>query len=892
LIRGSTTMTPGGYVYSFAEGSGQMRALLGGKGAGLAEMTRIGLPVPPGFTITTEACLSYHQKGTYPLGLREQVHTALRALEKAVGRKLGDPKAPLTVSVRSGAAVSMPGMMDTVLNLGLTRETVGGLMAMTGDERSAWDGLRRFVQMFGDVVLGLERDAFEEVVAARKAKRKVGNDFELGADDWREVVGSFEALIEKKTGKPLPPDPSEQLWMAIRAVFDSWNNRRAIEYRRIHRIPDNLGTAVTVQAMVFGNLGQDSGTGVAFTRDPSTGERRFFGEFLLNAQGEDVVAGIRTPQPIAKMEETHAAVYTQLQRTAEKLEHHYRDMQDIEFTIERGKLYMLQTRTGKRSAAAAARIATDMVAEGLITRDEAIKRVSPRQVEQLMHRRLDPKAAVRPVAQGLNASPGVATGAVVFSADEAVKRAAAGEAVLLVRVETTPEDIHGINVAQGILTGRGGMTSHAAVVARGMGKPCVAGCEELAIEPARAQFVAKGGEVVKAGETVTIDGGTGRVFLGHVPTLEPELGPVFRKLLAWAEEVSRLEVWANADTPEDAARARSFGAQGVGLCRTEHMFFGDERLPRIREMIMARSLEERHAALAHLLPFQRDDFKGILRAMAGLPVVIRLLDPPLHEFLPDYTALRVEVELAKERGKKGKEVEAKAALLRKVEALKEANPMLGFRGCRLGLLFPEIVEMQVRAIAQAAAQLRAEGVDARPEIMVPLVGHANEMRRMRDLIQGTVDRVNFETQRDDAYKIGTMIEVPRAALTADEIAETAEFFSFGTNDLTQMTFGYSRDDAEGKFLFRYVEEGILPAAPFQTVDKGGVGKLMSMAIELGKKRRPALKVGICGEHGGDPETVVFCHGLGLDYVSCSPFRIPVARMAAAHAALGASFEGD
>ncbi len=885
-------MTAARYVYAFDQGSGQMKTLLGGKGAGLAEMTRIGLPVPPGFTITTEACLSYHQRGTYPMGLREQVTVALRALEKAVGRKLGDAKDPLTVSVRSGAAASMPGMMDTVLNLGLTRATVGGLAAKSGDDRSAWDGLRRFVQMFANVVLGLEHDRFEEIVTARKAKRKAKHDFDLTANDWKEVVSAFEALIEKKTGEALPQDPHEQLWMALRAVFDSWNNRRAIEYRRIHRIPDNMGTAVSVQAMVFGNLGQDSGTGVAFTRDPSTGARSFFGEFLLNAQGEDVVAGIRTPQPIVGLEETHASVFLQLQRTAEKLEHHYRDMQDIEFTIERGKLYILQTRAGKRSAAAAARIATDMVAEGLITREEALKRVSPRQVEQLMHRRLDPKAAPLPVAQGLSASPGVATGAVVFSADEAVKRAAAGEAVVLVRVETTPEDIHGINVAEGILTGRGGMTSHAAVVARGMGKPCVAGCEELTIDPQKRQFTAVSGAVVRARETLTIDGSTGRVFVGEVPTLEPEIGPMFRKLLAWAEGASRLEVWANADTPEDAQRARSFGAQGIGLCRTEHMFFGDERLPRIREMIMARSLEERQAALAKLLPFQREDFRGILRAMAGLPVVIRLLDPPLHEFLPDYTALRVEVALAKERGQKGKELQGKEALLRKVEALREANPMLGFRGCRLGLLFPEIIEMQVRAIAQAAAALRGEGVDARPEIMVPLVGHANEMHRLRDLIQGTVDRVNFEIRREDKYTIGTMIEIPRAALTADEIAKSAEFFSFGTNDLTQMTFGYSRDDAEGKFLFRYVEEGILPSAPFQTVDREGVGKLMAMAIQLGKKTRPDLKVGICGEHGGDPESVAFCHGLGLDYVSCSPFRIPVARMAAAHAALGFQTAGD
>ena len=873
-------------VYGFDEGGAPMKALLGGKGAGLAEMTRIGLPVPPGFTITSEACLAYLQKGTYPLSLREQVTVAMHNLEKMAGRRFGDRAAPLTVSVRSGAAVSMPGMMDTVLNLGLTRETVSGLVKLTGDERFAADAFRRFLQMFGDVVLGIPHETFEEVIAKRKKKRGVKLDTDLTAADWKDVGADFEETIGKKSGKELPTDPTEHLWMAIRAVFDSWNNKRAIEYRRIHRIPDNLGTAVTVQAMVYGNLGEDSGTGVAFTRDPSTGERRFFGEFLLNAQGEDVVAGTRTPQPIEKLREAMPPVYAQLVRTCETLERHYREMQDIEFTVERGRLFMLQTRGGKRSAQAAVRIAVEMVSEGLITREEALARVTPQQVEQMLHRRLDPNATASPIARGLNASPGVGTGRVVFDADDAVVQASAGWKVILTRVETTPEDIHGINVAQGILTGRGGMTSHAAVVARGMGKPCVAGCEQIVVDTKAKSFAAQGGVVVKEGDEITIDGSTGHVYLSRIPTIEPEVGPSFRKLLAWAEEFSGLQVWANADTPLDAERARAFGAQGVGLCRTEHMFFGEERLPWIQAMIMARSLEERQAALARLLPFQRDDFKGIFRAMQGLPVVIRLLDPPLHEFLPDYTALKVQVAIGHERGAPREELARAEALLKTVEALKEVNPMLGFRGCRLGILYPEIFEMQVRAIAEAAADLKEEAVDARPEIMVPLVGHVNEMRALREMIEATVREVNQRRKREDHYKIGTMIEVPRAALTADEIAKFAEFFSFGTNDLTQMTFGYSRDDAEGKFLFHYVEAGILPAAPFQTLDREGVGKLMQMAIELGRKARPGLKVGICGEHGGDPATVAFCHEIGLDYVSCSPFRVPVARISAARAKLG------
>ncbi|HKZ58945.1 MAG TPA: pyruvate, phosphate dikinase [Candidatus Thermoplasmatota archaeon] len=878
-------------VYSFDEGSAQMKALLGGKGAGLAEMTRIGLGVPPGFIITTEACLSYLQKGTYPLNLREQVTVALHNLEKLAGRKLGDPEAPLTLSVRSGAAVSMPGMMDTVLNLGLTRATVGGLVKMTGDERFAFDSYRRFLQMFGDVVLGIPHEAFEEVIAARKKSRRVKADTELKGDDWKEVASKFEELISKKTGKALPDDPVEHLWMAIRAVFDSWNNKRAIEYRRIHKIADNLGTAVSVQAMVYGNQGADSGTGVAFTRDPSTGEKAFFGEFLLNAQGEDVVAGTRTPEPIEKLKDALPAVFEQLVRTCQTLERHYREMQDIEFTIERGRLYMLQTRTGKRSAQAAVRIAVDMVGEGLITREEALRRVTPHQIEKLLHRTLDPTSSAKPIARGLAASPGVGTGRVVFDADDAVAQGSAGWKVILTRVETTPEDIHGINVAQGILTGRGGMTSHAAVVARGMGKPCVAGCEQIVVDTKGKLFTAQGGVVVHEGDEITIDGASGSVYLGRIATIEPEVGPAFRKVLAWAEEFSRLQVWANADTPADAERARAFGAQGVGLCRTEHMFFGEERLPWIQAMIMARSLEERQAALAKLLPFQREDFKGILRAMHGLPVVIRLLDPPLHEFLPDFTALKVQIALARERHEPEAEVAKTEAVLRKVEALKEFNPMLGFRGCRLGMLYPEIFEMQVRAIAEAALELKDEGVDARPEIMVPLVGHVNEMRVLREMIEGTLREVGEARKRDASFKIGTMIEVPRAALTADEIARFAEFFSFGTNDLTQMTFGYSRDDAEGKFLFHYVENGILPAAPFQTIDREGVGKLMEMAIELGRRTRPDIKVGICGEHGGDPATVAFCHEIGLSYVSCSPFRVPVARMAAARASLGYPVQG-
>jgi pyruvate,orthophosphate dikinase len=870
------------WVYLFAEGNASMRNLLGGKGAGVAEMTRAGLPVPPGFTITTEACIAYYDQGRkLPEELWEQALVALKDVEQKAGKTFGDAANPLLVSVRSGARESMPGMMDTVLNLGLNEQTLQGLIKATGNERFGWDSYRRFIQMYSKVVLEMDIEKFEHELQAQKDRAGVRLDTELGAADLRAVTAAYLKLVEKETGKPFPTDPLEQLRLAIMAVFRSWNNERAITYRDFYKIDHKLGTGVNVQTMAFGNMGDDSGTGVAFTRDPSTGERVLFGEYLINAQGEDVVAGIRTPKPIAELKNELPEVYGQFQQIASQMEKHYKDMQDLEFTVERGRLYMLQTRSGKRSAAAAVRIAVEMADEGLITREEAVRRVEPGHVEALLHRQVDPKAKLNVIAKGLNASPGAAVGKAVFDSETAEAWAKNGERVVLVRQETNPDDVKGMIVSQGILTARGGATSHAAVVARQIGKPCVAGCEMLKVDVEKRQF-AVDGKIVKEGEEISINGTTGEVILGAVPLIEPTMSDELKKLLGWADGFRRLMVWANADYPRDAQKAREYGAQGIGLCRTEHMFFEEERLPIVRRMILAEDEGEREKALAELLPIQREDFKGIFRAMDGCPVVIRLIDPPLHEFLPHFDELLVEVTEARAHGKADP---AQEALLRTVTQMRESNPMLGLRGCRLGILFPGIVRMQVRAILEAAADVAAAGVDVHPEIMIPLVGHVNELKVTRDELEGEAKKVIAERGQRIPYKFGTMIEVPRAALTADEIAEHAEFFSFGTNDLTQTTFAISRDDAEGKFLLQYVEKKILPVNPFQALDRKGVGRLMQMAVTEGRKTRPDLEVGICGEHGGEPSSVEFCHQIGLDYVSCSPFRVPIARLAAAQAAI-------
>ncbi|BCU82405.1 pyruvate, phosphate dikinase [Polycladomyces abyssicola] len=875
-------------VYLFHEGNAQMRSLLGGKGANLAEMTRAGLPVPPGFTITTEACNDYYAAGKQlSEQLLDEIRKALAELEAQTGKKLGNPSNPLLVSVRSGAVYSMPGMMDTILNLGLNDETVEGLAQLTGNPRFAYDCYRRFIQMFGDVVLGIDHYRFERIIENVKESRGVKHDPELSAEDWKQVIASFQKLVQEQTGSAFPQDPQEQLRRAVIAVFDSWNNQRAVIYRKLHKIPDDLGTAVNVQMMVFGNMGDDSGTGVAFTRNPSTGEKTLYGEFLINAQGEDVVAGIRTPQPIAQLAEQMPEIYKQFQEISQRLEHHYRDMQDIEFTVERGKLFILQTRAGKRTAHAAVRIAVDMVQEGIIDKKTALLRVDPDQLNQILHRRVDPDAQLEVLAKGLPASPGAASGQVVFDADTAEKWANDGRRVILVRPETTPEDIHGIIAAEGVLTSRGGMTSHAAVVARGMGKPCICGCEELKIDLQRKELHI-GNTVIRQGDQLSIDGGTGKVLLGEVPLIDPELSGEFQTLLEWADEVRKLKVRANADNPHDAAKAREFGAEGIGLCRTEHMFMEADRVPIVQEMILAETLDERQAALNKLLPMQREDFVGIFRAMDGLPVTIRLLDPPLHEFLPDIEELLVEItQLRMTPDSDKRELLKKENLLRKVRALHEFNPMLGHRGCRLGIIHPEIYAMQVRAIFEAVSLVKKEGVDVQPEIMIPLVGHVNELYEMRKLVEEVAEQVQQETGVSIPFTIGTMIEVPRAALTADQIAKEADFFSFGTNDLTQTTFGYSRDDAEGKFLHQYVDQKILPDNPFITLDTEGVGKLVSMGVQLGRETKPDLKTGICGEHGGEKRSIQFCHNAGLNYVSCSPFRVPLARLAAAQAALSA-----
>ena len=873
-------------IYTFEQGSGEMRDLLGGKGAGLAEMTRAGLPVPPGFTITTEACIAYYASGgELPEGLGDEIDVAMRELEGRAGKRFGDAANPLLVSVRSGARVSMPGMMDTILNLGLNDAAVAGLAQLTGNPRFAWDAYRRFVAMFASVVLGIGKEELDAIVTGARGKRGVATDPELGPEDWRGVVAETMDLVRRQTGQEFPQDIHEQLRLAVRAVFDSWNSKRAIEYRRFNKIPDDWGTAVSVVAMVFGNLGDDSGTGVAFTRNPNTGEKKLFGEYLRNAQGEDVVAGIRTPEPISDLERIQPEVYRQFVAIAGKLEHHYRDVQDLEFTVERGKLYMLQTRSAKRSAEAAVRIALDLVREGLITREEALTRVDAASLDQLFHARIDPNAHVTPIASGLNASPGAAAGAVVFDPETAVAWARDGKDVILVRAETTPDDVHGIIAARGVLTARGGATSHAAVVARGMGKPCVSGCEALVVGEHTGETTLAGAPLHE-GDELTIDGTLGTVMRGVLPLIDPpsSLPPWLSEFLEWADERRRLGVWANADTPEDARKARELGATGIGLCRTEHMFMQSERLPVMQRMIMAETADAREAALAELLSFQRADFAGLLEAMAGCTVTIRLLDPPLHEFLPSLEDLLVATtELRVRKGDKDPEFVEMSRMLARVRQLHEQNPMLGLRMCRLGIVYPEIYAMQVRAIFEAACELRARGVDARPDVMIPGVGAPEEMRATADAVRENAAAVIAEFGVDVAYRVGTMIELPRACVVAGELAEIAEFFSFGTNDLTQTTYGYSRDDAERSFIPKYLEKKILKDDPFVVLDRIGVGGLMRLGVERGRAARSDLKIGICGEHGGDPSSIAFCDELGLDYVSCSPYRVPIARLAAAQA---------
>ncbi len=996
-------MTSRKYVYLFPEGDKDQRDLLGGKGANLAEMTNLGLRVPPGFTITTEACNAYLQTGmTLPEGLMDQVRKALSRVEEETGKRFGDPERPLLVSVRSGAKFSMPGMMDTVLDLGLNAATLEGLIAATGDARFGHDSLRRFIMMFGDIVLGIDRRKFDAIFDEAKKQAGVRDDAELPADALREVVERFRELVRKETGSPFPDEPMEQLELAIKAVFSSWSNERAVHYRRIEKIPDDLGTAVNVQAMVFGNMGDDSGSGVAFTRDPTSGERTIWGEYLPNAQGEDVVAGIRTPVPIAALKERDRTLYDEFAAISEKLEQHYRDSMDIEFTVEQGKLYILQCRVGKRTTRSAVTTAVDMVREGLISKEEAVRRVAPSRLDELLHPQLDPRvkteslaevgAQVAPaargkaemifvmaqeslqhlresnalpttallsfagdrvvgtlraeewrsmgedeqalllgavrfleVARGLPASPGAAAGAAVFDPDTAARLGHEGRDVILVREETSPDDIHGMQAARGVLTERGGMSSHAALVARGFGIPCVAGCEAIRVDE-NARSMAVGGLTITHGQTITIDGSTGRVLLGLIPSVEADLFPALNEFLSWADEIRRLGVRTNADTPRDAAKAVEFGAEGIGLCRTEHMFLEKERLPVVREMILAaaeakaleaevtaveqqlagvsdgqrRGLEDRlselrgrlegpmgkyRGSLERLLPMQQGDFEAIFRVMDDRPVTIRLIDPPMHEFLPDHdglleTVTRLRIEAPGSAG-----LRAQEAMLRQVQALRETNPMLGLRGCRLGILYPEVNEMQVRAIFRAATKVKQDGIDVHPEVMIPLVGFESELKRLRALLERVARETMREAGVEVAYLFGTMIELPRAAITAGEIANHAEFFSFGTNDLTQTTLGLSRDDAEASFLTHYLEQGILADNPFETIDQVGVGALVRQAVAAGREARPDLKLGICGEHGGDPRSIDFFHRAGLDYVSCSPYRVPIARLAAAHAAL-------
>ena len=878
-------------VYDFGEGNKDMKGLLGGKGANLAEMTNLGIPVPPGFTITTEACVYYSANGEYPGGLAEEIEKHLAALEKKMGKTLGDKDDPLLVSVRSGARASMPGMMDTVLNLGLNDESVEGLAGQTGDERFAYDSYRRFSQMFSEVVLGVEGEGelkgklFENAINELKREKDLELDTDMSSEDLKELVGRFKEIMRRESGGDFPADPKVQLDLAIKAVFNSWNNRRAVDYRRLYKIPDDWGTAVNVQSMVFGNKGETSATGVAFTRDPATGERVRYGDFLINAQGEDVVAGIRNTEPIGNLTDEMPPVADELEGIMQKLENHYRDMLDIEFTIEQGKLWMLQTRVGKRTAASSLKIAVDMMKEGLISKEEALLRIDPYQLDQLLHPQFDPSAKVEILAKGMNASPGAAVGKAVFDSDTAERLGKEGEDVILVRWETTPDDLHGMIASKGILTSHGGKTSHAAVVARGMGKPCVCGTEALEIDEEK-QIGRVGGIEICEGDVISIDGTTGEIVKGGVPLVPPRVTGDFDTVLSWADEVRELGVWTNADTPEDAARARGFGAEGIGLCRTEHMFLGD-RLPIVQGMILAESEEEVEKALTRLLDVQRSDFAGIFEAMDGLPVTIRLLDPPLHEFMPDAVELEVELAKLKMTGGDPAEIEKDERYLKSVKSLREANPMLGLRGCRLGITNPEIYQMQVRAIMESACERKAAGGDPRVEIMIPLVSVYTELEVLRGEAERVIEEVFREKGMTLEYHIGTMIELPRAALTADEVARYADFFSFGTNDLTQTTFGFSRDDIEAKFLPRYLERKILADNPFETLDAVGVGKLVRMGVELGREANPDLKVGICGEHGGDPRSIMFCQEVGLDYVSCSPFRVPMARVAAARAALNA-----
>ncbi|GAB6184445.1 pyruvate, phosphate dikinase [Thermodesulfovibrio hydrogeniphilus] len=868
------------YVYYFgdgkAEGTGQMKDLLGGKGAGLAEMTNLGIPVPPGFTITTEACREYFNKGKkFPEGMWDEVLTNLKKVEKSMGAKFGDPKKPLLVSVRSGAKFSMPGMMDTVLNLGLNDETLKGLIEKTNNERFAYDTYRRFITMFGSIVSDIDRKKFEDLLDEVKKKKGVASDADLDVATLKDLVKKFKDIYKKETGKEFPSDPYEQLKMAIEAVFASWFGDRAVTYRRLHGIPDDLGTACNIVAMVFGNMGENSGTGVGFTRDPSTGEKKFFAEFLPNAQGEDVVAGIRTPMKIDELKKRMPKVYSDLENIVKKLEKHYRDMLDIEFTVQEGKLYMLQTRVGKRTAAAAIKIAVDMVKEKLIDKKTALLRIEPEQLNQLLHPTIDPNAKVKVIAKGLPASPGAAVGKVVFTAKDAEEWAANGEKVILVRDETSPEDIGGMAAAEGILTARGGMTSHAAVVGRGMGKCCVVGCGAVNINEEEKYFTVRDIKVSE-GDFITLNGTTGEVILGQAPLVMPKLPKEFYTIMQWAEEISKLQVRANADTPKDARVARDFGAVGIGLCRTEHMFFEAERITPFREMILANTVEDRKKALDKIKPFQKEDFIGIFKEMKGLPVTIRLLDPPLHEFIPK-TNEEIEI-LAKDTGVSVQKIKAK------VKALAEFNPMLGHRGCRLGITYPEIYEMQVRAIMEAACELAKKKIKVIPEIMIPLVAHVNELKVMRELVVKTAEDVMKSYGVKVKYTVGTMIELARAAITADQIATEAEFFSFGTNDLTQSVYGLSRDDA-GKFLPYYIDNKIIPEDPFISIDTEGVGQIMEIAVKKGRKVNKNLKLGICGEHGGDPASIEFCHKIGLNYVSCSPYRVPIAKLAAAHAKL-------
>lgn len=869
------------YIYDFSEGDAGMKILLGGKGANLSQMWKIGLPVPPGFIITTEACHEYWKEQDFILNVWDDVKAAVARVEALAGKTFGGENDPLLVSVRSGAPVSMPGMMDTILNLGLNDRTVTALAEAAGDERFAYDSYRRFIQMFSDVVMEVDHASFEKKLHEKKAQNGVKDDNQLSADALKELVGEYKTIV-KEAGKDFPADPWQQLRLAIDAVFRSWNTPRAVTYRKINNIPESYGTAVSVVTMVFGNLGNDCGTGVCFTRSPSTGENRLFGEYLINAQGEDVVAGIRTPVEISQLATAMPDVYIEFCRIAKLLEEHYKDAQDIEFTVERGKLYILQTRNGKRTAAAAVKVAMDMYREGLIDERTAVERVAPDQVEQLLHPQIDPKAKVVPLVKGLPASPGAAAGFVVFDADEAAERGEKGEKVILVRPETTPDDIHGLFASQGVVTAHGGMTSHAAVVARGLGKPCVSGAESIKINFTAETFTV-GKTTVKKNDFITIDGTKGEVILGKVELMEPQFDDDFRELLKMADRISTLDVWANADTPEDARRARSFGAKGIGLCRTEHMFMAQDRLPVMQDMVVASTLEDRLEYLKKLEKMQEEDFYGIFDAMDGLPVTVRLLDPPLHEFLPKLPDLKKEL---KDLPEGSPEAEAVKITIARVHELHESNPMLGFRGCRLGIIYPEIYEMQVRAIFTAACRLVKEGKDPVPDIMIPLVATKEEMRILREMVDSIAPVIMKEHGCKVEYMVGTMIELPRAAMVADQLAQHAQFFSFGTNDLTQTTFGYSRDDAEGKFLGQYVFAGILPQNPFAVLDRDGVGGLMEIGVAGGRKVNPSIQLGICGEHGGNPSSVSFCHKLGLNYVSCSPFRVPVSRLAAAHSALG------